>query len=429
MNFCVLGLSHQTAPVEIREMVAFTPEQQRKGLLALSSSPQVKEAVILSTCNRSEVYALVAPQEGARENLLSFLAEFHQVKADALLPSLYFYEGTRAAGHLFRVAAGLDSMVLGEAQILGQVKEAYFLGLENDKTGTITNKLFHQAIEVGKRVRTETKIGFYSLSVGSVAVDLARKIFGDLSERQALVVGAGETSELVAKALAASGVKTILVTNRTHDKAVEVAQSLGGRAVRFDDLATQMAEADIVISSTGAPHAIIRQADVAQAMKKRRGRPIFLIDIAVPRDIEPQASHVENAFLYDIDDLKAVMEENVKLREQEALVAEKIVEAELGKFQAWLRSREAVPTITALRRRVEDIRKKELERVLPRFKNLSEEDRQKLEAFSQSLTAKFLHEPTTRLLKKAENQEDIEAGNSLRYLFDLEEEKGGDGQA
>lgn len=427
MNFCVLGLSHQTAPVEIREMVAFTPEQQRKGLLALSSSPQVREAVILSTCNRSEVYALVGQKEGARENLLSFLAEFHQVKPDALVPSLYFYEGARAAGHLFRVAAGLDSMVLGEAQILGQVKDAYFLGLENDKTGTITNKLFRQAIEVGKRVRTETKIGAYSLSVGSVAVDLARKIFGDLSERQALVVGAGETSELVAKALASSRVKTILVTNRTHDKAVEVAKALGGRAVQFDDLQVQMGEADIVISSTGAPHAIIRAADVAQAMKKRRGRPIFLIDIAVPRDIEPQVSHVENAFLYDIDDLKAVMEENTKLREQEALRAEKIVEAELLKFQKWLRSREAVPTITALRKRVEDIRRKELERILPRFKNLSEEDRQKLEAFSQSLTAKFLHEPTTRLLKKAENNEDIEAGNSLRYLFDLEEEKDGDG--
>ena len=349
MHIIVSGLSHKTAPVEIREALTFPEHGLGEALNTLTSYPHINEGVILSTCNRTEIYAVAADIDSGRQNIISFLEDCHGLKDCSIEDYLYFHDSLAAVNHLFRVVSSLDSMVVGEAQILGQAKDAYASAFDAQTTNLVLNRLFRQAFAVGKRVRTETDIGENAVSISYAAVQLAKKVFSDLTGKSVMIVGAGKMSELTAKHLLANGVSDVIITNRSFDRAVDMAKVFKGRAVEFDHLVDEMAGADIVISSTGAPDFVINKEDMKAVMAKRRHRPIFLIDIAVPRDIDPDANNVDNVYVYDIDDLQSVVESNLAERSREAKGAEKIIKAEIQDFLAWQSSLEVVPTIAELR--------------------------------------------------------------------------------
>jgi glutamyl-tRNA reductase len=424
MHLTLVGLSHKTAPIEIREKLTFPAHAQASALTALTEGPEVAEAVILSTCNRTEIYAVTASEEGGVDAVLDFACDFHAIERGELARYMYVVQGEAVVRHLFRVVSSLDSMVLGEAQILHQVKEAYDAAFENGKAGRIFNKLFRQSFEVGKRVRTETAIGESAVSISYAAVELAKKVFDTLEGRTILVVGAGKMSELTAKHLVSCGVKKVLVANRTYERAVELAEHFDGEAIPYEDLFTRMREADIVISSTSAPGFVIGRDDVAGAVKGRRA-PLFLIDIAVPRDIDPAVNGVGNVFLYDIDDLSGVVESNLEERMREARLAEQIVEQEIGEFEMWLDSMEVVPTIAAIRAGAEAMRQDELGKAIKRLGGLSEKELQTVEALSQAIVNKMLHAPTA-VLKASATEKDgytyVEAARKL-YGLDADHEK------
>jgi glutamyl-tRNA reductase len=353
--------------------------------------------------------------------VLDFLCEYHDLDRHELVRYLYFVDGADVVRHLFRVTSSLDSMIVGEAQILGQVKDAYTCSFETGGCSRIFNKLFRQSFEVGKRVRTETDIGESAVSISYAAVELAKKVFEDLEGKSVLVVGAGEMSELTAKHLMANGVKTVLVANRTYERAVELAECFDGEAIRYDDLFERMRDADIVISSTGAPHAVITKDKVAGALKRRKRGPLFLIDIAVPRDIEPEVNELGGVFLYDIDDLEGVVEANLEERMREAQRAEAIIAEELGSFRAWLESMEVVPTVAAIRANAERIRQAELEKALKRLGGLSEKELKTVEALTGSIVNKMLHEPTCRLKDAAGEKDGYVYVEAVRHVYGLDE--------
>lgn len=336
----------------------------------------------------------------------------------------YYHDSHEALHHLFRVAASLDSMVIGEAQILGQLKEAYTCSFEAEGTNVVLNRLFRHSFAVGKRVRTETEIGDSAVSISYAAVELAKKVFEDLRGRRAIIIGAGEMSELTTKYLVANGVSSVLVANRTYERAVELAERFSGRAVKFDELPEYIARADIIISSTGAPHYVIKKEDVAKAMQKRRNNPIFFIDIAVPRDVDPEVNNIYNAFLYDIDDLQSVVDANLSERAREAKKAEVIVEKEVEKFISWLSSLEVVPTISALKEVAEIIRQQETEKVFNKLGSLTERDKNIINALTSVIVNKLLHQPIVRIKECAERKDGYLYIESLRHLFDLEESTG-----
>lgn len=424
MHIVVTGLSHKTAPVEIREKLTFPPEVQNEALHALLSYRNISEGVILSTCNRTEIYIVTNDLEAGKQNTVRFLCDFHNFKYSELSPYFYFHDSIEAVHHLFRVVSSLDSMVVGEAQILGQIKEAYEYAFEAGATNIILNRLFRHGFSVGKKIRTETEIGESAVSVSYAAVELAKKVFGELEGRTVMVVGAGEMSELTAKHLLSNGVNSILVTNRTYERAVELAQRFNGRPVKFDDLVEEMMNADIVISSTGAPHYVIKKDDVVRAMHRRRNRPIFFIDIAVPRDIEPAVNDIYNAFLYDIDDLQSVVDANLAERAKEARKAEVIVEKEVRDFVFWLSSLEVVPTISALKERAEEIKEMELDKALSRLGGLSEKQREAVKALASGIINKLLHQPIIRVKECSDRKDGYVYVESLRHLFDLEGKPG-----
>ncbi len=419
MAIVVLGLNHKTAPVEVRERLHFPERVLPEALGALGALPEVYERLILSTCNRVEVYAVVPDAAGAREPLQTFLAEHRGVPAEAFAESLYLHAEAEAARHLFRVASSLDSMVVGEHQILAQVKEAYGVAGRLGATGPILNGLLERALRVAKQVRTETGIGAAPVSVASVAVDLAKRIFSDLAGRTVMILGAGEMAELALTHLKDEGIQTVIVANRNHDRAVELAGRVGGRAVSFLQARDEMVGADIVISSTGAPHVLLTRDDLAEIVRRRHYRPIFLIDIAVPRNIDPQVNDLDNAYLYDIDDLQAVVAANLSAREREAVRAEALVDREVQQLTHWLRSLEVVPTIVSLREKVEAIRRAELERTLGRMGDLTPEQREAVAALTTSLINKILHQPMTELKRQAASSDGHLYAAILRALFRL----------
>jgi len=396
MRVCVVGLNHRDAPVAVREALAFSRSDLPRALAALRQVEGVEEAAILSTCNRVEVY-VVTPVAAAEDLVKQFLADFHGARPETFEPFLYRHEGAEAVAHLFRVASGLDSMVVGEAQVTGQVKEAYGLASEARATGRVLNRLFQHALAVAKRVRTTTEIGEGRASVGSVAVELAERIFESLAGRTVLVVGAGEMGESVLRSLRAAGAETTLVANRTFARAQALAAEHGGAAVPWDELATVLARADIVISSTDAPHPVIRQAHAIEAVRQRGGRPVFLIDIAVPRDIEPAAGEVAGCYLYNVDDLQAVVEETMAQRQQEVARCLAIVDEEVGGFMAWLRQLAVAPTISELSAALHARKDEELEALLQRLPDLSDEERAEIERMASRLVNKILHQPITTL--------------------------------
>ena len=422
MELFVLGLSHKTAPIDVRERLAVPERELPKVLEALGEVSELAERMFFTTCNRAEVYGVAeGPLAKAVEATRASLERYRNLDSAALAGALYAYDGADATRHVFRVASSLDSMVVGEPQILGQVKTAYTVARSQQATGIILNNLLEQAFHVAKRVRTETGIATAAVSISSVAVELARKIFGDLEGRTVLILGAGEMAELALRHLVDDGVRSILVANRSHDRAVALAEQFHGRAVTFDTFHQEMLEADIVISSTSAPHLILKKEDVQAIILERRHRPIFLIDIANPRDIDPGCNDVDNVYLYNIDDLQSVVSANLKERQREAERAEVIIEREVGVFQAWLRGLDVVPTIVSLRDRVEEIRAAELQKAMSRMADLTPEQRETIASMTTAMINKILHQPMSELRRRAVHQDGHVYSAVLRRLFGLEE--------
>jgi glutamyl-tRNA reductase len=415
----IVGLSHRNSPLEVRESLAIPVEGLRDCLQRLREATGLQEALILSTCNRVELYGEGPDEDGAEAALARFLPAFHGKPMEDVTPFLYRLRGAEAVRHAFRVPASLDSMVLGEPQILGQVKEAYRAAAEAGTLGATLGGLRNRALAAAKRVRAETGIGAGAVSVSSVAVELARKIFGDLRERNVLLVGTGKMSELSVRQLVSAGARATVIGMRTLDRAHDLAAALGGRAASLEGLADELARADVVISSTAAPGFVIRESDVERARRARSARPLFLIDIAVPRDIEPTAGRLNGVFVYDLDDLHAVADANLRERRKEAAAAEALVDREVREFIDWRASLEAVPLLVELRRRGDEVRRAELDKVRARLGPLTPEQEQALEAATSALVAKLLHAPTVYLKEMARNGHAAEAVALVRRLLGL----------
>lgn len=430
MHLVTLGLNHSTAPVDIREKLAVADSELAEALSKLKMCGCVSECCIISTCNRTELYAVTESRDD-NAVLVEYLSALTGVHHDEFSSHLYSYAGHKAVEHLFRVSSGLDSMMLGEAQILGQVKTAYCIAGDCSCTGAVLNNLFQQSLTVGKRARTETDIAKGAFSIGYAAVELATSIFGSLNGRSILVVGAGKMSELTARRIIATGVGSITVTNRTFEKAQLLAESFGGKAIEFDRVHEAMVDADIVITSTGSTEPIFRRDDIAKVMRSRRERPVFLIDIAVPRDIDSAAGALDNVFLYNIDDLQDLVEQSKKEREKEVEKVEEIIRQETRKFTTWLRSLEAVPLIKLLRERFETIKDGEWEKYQGRLGNLSDKDREIVQGLLQSVVNKISHSPMMRIKDFANTPDGYDKIEIVRQLFDVEmdEDEAGESDA
>ncbi len=419
MGIFLVGLSHKTAPVELREKISFSEESIPEGLEKLRTA-SIPENMILSTCNRVEIIGQC--KEGAKGIAATkdFLSREHQVSLEELEPHLYIREDDEAIRHIFRVASSLDSMMVGEPQILGQFKNAFTIASESKATGIILNRLMHKAFSVAKRIKTETGIARSAVSISYAAVELAKKIFDDLTDKTVMLIGAGEMCELAAKHLMQNGAKKMLVTNRTYSRAVDLAQEFSGSAIRFENFIESLIRTDIIISSTGAPHYILHHHDVKEVIHQRRNKPIFMIDIAVPRDLDPEINKIDNVYLYDIDNLQAVIETNIEGRKKEAEKADDIVIQEVRTFEKWLASLTVTPMIVLLRERMEQIRQEELHRTLPRLNGISEKEKKSIESMSMAIINKVLHGPM-KALKSCHPEEKGTLMQVLREIFQLED--------
>jgi glutamyl-tRNA reductase len=416
-----LGISHKTAPVALRERLAFTEADAEEFAAQCTATAEVREAVVISTCNRTEVYLVVGDAVRAEADVLGLLARRADIRPTELAESIYSPRNCDAARQLYRVTAGLESMILGEAEIQGQVKRAFEAALRTGCTGALSNRLFSAALTTGKRVRSETTIGSSRVSVPSVAVDLASGVLGDLEERHVVILGAGETSELTARALSEQGAGTIFVANRHADRALSLAQRFGGSVVGLDDLPEQLVQADIVVSSTSSPHPIVGHEELELVMAQREGRPLLLIDIAVPRDIDARCGEIEGVTLYDIDDLQEVVARNLSTRADQAPQAQEIVEEEIRRFARWLGGLDTLPTVSALREHGNAIVEQILAENAGRWETASPRDLARIEAVARAVSNRLLHEPTIRLrgLSEARGHASLELA---RELFGLREE-------
>ena len=417
----VVGLNHRSAPVEIREKVAFPQSEIGCALRGLLEREQISEAVIVSTCNRVEVWILASVGYQGTAIVEQYLASFHKIPYGDLNGHLYHYDGEDAIRHLFRVASSLDSMVLGEPQILGQVKDAYGYAGEFRSIGPILDKFFTKAFFVAKRVRTETRVASSAVSVSYAAVELARKIFGDLKDKTVMLIGAGEMCELAARHLLSAGVKGILVTNRTFERAAKLAEEFRGTPVRFDELRDHLKRADIVLSSTGATHFILKRSDVEEVIRVRRNRPMFFIDMAVPRDIDPEANQLDNVYVYDIDDLNNVIETNLEERQKEAAKAEEIVTAEVRSFLRWLNAQQVTPTIVSLRRKFEEVKEAEVAKAVSMLGTDDPKAKKVVESLAASILNKMLHAPIAAMKKESDGRNPMEIVAVVREIFGLPE--------
>ena len=422
MHLVLLGVSHKTAPVDLRERLDFSSRDVGAAVEALATTSAAIESVVLSTCNRSEIYVASSAPDRARDEIVQFLADYHQLPPGTFTPHLFSFADAAAANHLFRVAAGLDSLVVGEPQILGQVKDAYQAASDRRCTGPILSKLFHWSFGVGKRVRTETALGEGAVSISFAAVALARKIFS-LHGRRVLVIGAGEISTLTAQHLRAHGVGEIQITSRTAAHADALASAVGGRSVPWENYAAALATADIVVTATGSQRPILTRAQVESARGRKRG-PLFITDVAVPRDVEPSVGDIEQVFLYNVDDLQTVVQENLSRRAAEIERAEAIVAEEVNKFTAWQRSRGAIPTVVALRQRFEAIRRAELERLDSKLGGLPPEARTLFDQLSRLIVEKLLLEPTEQLKALPDEETQVAYTEAVNRLFRLRTEEG-----
>ncbi len=419
MNFMLIGVNHKTAPVEVRERLSIPESRLAEATRHLIQLPGVEEGLVLSTCNRVE---LLAGSQNEGTDLRRFFGEYFGLDVGKFQQFLYEYRERDVFRHLFRVASSLDSMIVGEPQILGQVKEAYTVARAVGGMHSQLDALVTRSFAVAKRVRAETAVGNSAVSVASVAVDLARKIFGDLQGKQVFLVGAGKMSELAARHLMSHGASAIIVANRTHQRALHLAEKFGGEAIHFDQLYDTVDRADIVITSTGAPHAIFRREHGELFLSRRKNRPMFFIDIAVPRDVDPEMNKVDGIFVYDIDDLQSVLASNVNHRQQEASRAESIIESEVQKFSERQHALEVVPTIISLQERVEFIREAEIDRVKGRLGKLSAEQEAAIDSLTRGIVNKILHSPLTTLKTAASQPEATSLVELMRRIFNLAEE-------
>ncbi|KJS16203.1 MAG: glutamyl-tRNA reductase [Peptococcaceae bacterium BRH_c4b] len=432
MLIIVVGVNHRTAPVEIREKLSFSENALGEALRKLQENPAIEGCVIISTCNRMEIYAATREMDEGLNAIWDFLSRKSGVDISEIKNCTYAHTLYDTIRHLFRVTSGLDSMVLGETQILGQVRQAYQACCALGATNRVINTLFQQALTVGKRVRTETGIDQNSVSISYTAVELARQIFGSLAGRTVLIIGAGKMSELTALHLVANGVTGVIVSNRSYDRALALAGRFGGKAVKFDQLAHHMAEADIVISCTAASHFVVRYNDMEQLMAGRSNKKIMMIDIAVPRDIDPAIAGISGVALYDVDDLQNVVDQHLHERKKAAVLAEGIIEEELEEFMKWLATQFVVPTIAALKQWGEEIKQQELRRALNRLGELSDHDRKVIGSLANSIVNKMLHLPVTRLKEYALSPEGHLYTEVMQNLFELDvpgqDKKAKDGQ-
>ena len=424
MEIVLVGLNHRTAPVEVRERVSFTAEQARRAAEELRARGILEETLVLSTCNRSEVYGV--PPESSHEcapGLSTFLSEFHSVRADILSVSLYHHYDHEAVRHLFRVSAGLDSMMLGEAEILGQVREAYRFAHEQGATGPVLNRLFQGALEVGKRVRTETELGTRPMSVASAGVKLAERIFGKLSERRALVLGAGTISEQVVSQLRDRGIAQLHVMNRSRDHADELARQFGGKVVGWGEWETALQSPDVVVSSVSADEPVLRRDIVERAMAARGNRALFLMDLGVPRNIDPSVGELYNVYVYNTDDLSEIVQQNRNARESEVPRAQGIVDEHVTKFLSWQASVELVGLVDALRVKMREERASFIRSRMEPMKHLTETDRAQVEKLMDEMLEKLLVGPAERLRGEKELRRKIQNVEALRDLFLSNREK------
>ena len=415
MELIVIGTNHQQVPVEIREKFSLTSGQQTDLLTAIAED-DLKEGVVISTCNRTEVYLIAEEREQARQFGEEKLAELADIKETEVIDYLYQKIGLAAVNHLYRVAGGLDSLVVGEVQILNQLKTAFKQAKQQETVGNYLHRLFTAAFRVGKRARTETEISENAASVSYVAVELARKIFGSLAGETVLILGAGETSELTLKNLVEYGVEGVMVANRTYERGQELARQFNGRAVTWDQLDEWVREVDIVISSTGAPHYVLQKETVQQAEEETSG-PLFLIDIAVPRDIDPASKQLPGVHLYDIDDLEELVEENMAAREAEIEQVEAIIEEEIIEFKQWLNNQQCVPLIKQMRKRAEGIKQEELERALNQLEAGDKEPEAIINQLADRLVNKVLHSPTVGIKELANSDNCNQKLEVARKLF------------
>ena len=420
-DIVLLGLNHKTASVDVRECIAFTTDETDRALTMLRDNPAIAESVLFSTCNRIELLRAVDEREAAVAIAKQFIAEFKKVPLARFENSLYQYVGDEAVRHTLQVAASLDSMVVGEPQILGQMKEAYRKATVEKTSGVILNKLLHRTFFVAKKVRTETGIGDHAVSISYAAIELGKKIFGDLEGKRVMLVGAGEMAELAVEHLIRNRAGTITVANRTFARGVELANRFRGKAIKFEEIIDCINDVDIVISSTGASEYVLRKKQVKAAMKSRRNRSLFFIDIAVPRDIDPDINRINNAYVYDIDDLKEIVDENIEDRNREAVKAQRIIDEAVIGFRKWVDTLEVVPTIVSLRGKVETMAKQELEKTLGSLSHLSETDKRAIERMTGALVKKILHEPTDFLKKDGCRGNKSAALDLTRKLFNLED--------
>jgi glutamyl-tRNA reductase len=409
----LLGWNFRTAALSVRERVAFSADEVREALDRIRGEGLVTEGVIVSTCNRSEIYGVSDGAGATGEHLTRLISEWRGLDVREAAAGSFYREGAEAARHLFRVAAGLDSLALGESEVLGQVRTALRVAREAGATRSVLHRMFETAVSAGKRVRTETEIARHPLSVPSIGFELATKVFGDMAERTVLVLGAGETGTLFAEQAVEAGVRDIRVANRSAGRAEELAQRTHGRTVPWDSLAAALPEADVVVGTTASPEPVVRRADVEAAMRERRGKPMFFLDLAMPRDFEAGVGELYNVYAYGLDDLREVAEENRRRRSREVPRAEAILEEDLARFLAWFGNLAVVPTLTDLQGRLAALRDAELARVPP-------EDREKFRAFADAIAAKLLHEPLRRLKAEADASRKLDRVEAVRHLFDLD---------
>lgn len=418
MTLLALGINHKTAPVALRERVSFGPDTLEQALNSLLAQPMVQSGVVLSTCNRTELYLSVEQQVDLQERLVRWLCDYHKLNEDDVRNSLYWHQDNAAVSHLMRVASGLDSLVLGEPQILGQVKKAFADSQRGHALSSELERMFQKTFSVAKRVRTETEIGASAVSVAFAACTLARQIFESLSTVNVLLVGAGETIELVARHLREHQVKKLIIANRTRDRAESLAQEVGAEVISLADIDTRLAEADIVISSTASPLPIIGKGMMERALKARRNQPVLLVDIAVPRDVEPEVGKLPNAYLYSVDDLQAIIDQNMAQRKAAAVHAESIVVQESGEFMSWLRAQSAVETIRDYRSRASDIREELESRALAALQQ-GADPQQVMQELAHRLTNRLIHAPT-KSLQQAARDGDTERLQILRDSLGIE---------
>jgi glutamyl-tRNA reductase len=417
-----IGMNHETAPVELRECLASEPDSAIKMLASMRDLPFIKEGLFLSTCNRVEALLTTGTPEEAKRWVISLMSSLGSIPEERLSQNLYTFEDMDAVAHIFRVASSLDSMVVGEPQILGQIKDAYIQATRQKTSGVILNRLMHKAFHVAKRVRTETGISEAAVSISYAAVQLAKKIFHVLDNKKVLLIGAGEMAELAARHLLSHGVSSMVVANRTFDRAVRVAEIFDAHPVSFEEIESQLAEVDIVVTSTASPGYVIIHEQVKNSLRKRRNRPLFFIDIAVPRDVQPEVNSLENVYVYDIDDLKGVIELNMGQRKQEAIKAERVVREEVVKFERWLKTLAVVPTIVSLQEKAESIIQTELKKSRSVLRGLTPGQEQAIKTLTRSIAGKVLNDPILYLKRRADRYSVNTYLDVTRKLFNLDEE-------